>query len=87
MGTHTTTIPDLRDLLQHASWLNGLARTLVGGEADDAAQDVWLQTTTHGASRADQPLKNPKAWLTSATRKSAAMRWRAASRRRDHERK
>jgi RNA polymerase sigma-70 factor (ECF subfamily) len=57
---------DAEQLLQHASWIRRLARTLVGNAqaAEDLAQETWVRALEH-PPRADRPLRG---WLATVMR-------------------
>jgi len=76
--------PRVEELMEHASWLRGLAGALVrdSSAADDLAQDTWL-----AAMRSPPPDGvAPRAWLAGIARNLARMRFRGASRRERRER-
>lgn len=69
----------LDELLRHAGWVRGLARSLVRDDAtaDDAVQDTWaaaVKSPPHDASTA-------RAWLAVTVRNAVRSRGRAESRR------
>jgi len=71
------------ELLAHASWLEALARRLVGDTgADDLVQEVWLQA----ARRPPRDLRSPRGWLASALRSAHRRRLERAAARRQRER-
>ncbi|MEQ1893297.1 MAG: sigma factor, partial [Planctomycetota bacterium] len=63
------------DLLAEASWLEGLARALVGDreEARDLVQEVWLRTL----EERPEGVQRPRAWLAQVLRNTLGMRRRA----------
>jgi len=72
-----TSPPSLPELLQHATWTRHLARSLVGGDADDVVQETWL-----AAIRRPPDTTTPlRAWLGTVVRHNALNRSREASRR------
>ncbi len=76
-GNVKTSSPSLSELLQHAAWTRHLARSLVGGDADDVVQDTWL-----AAIRRPPDTTTPlRPWLGTVVRHNAFNRSREASRR------
>ena len=76
-GNVKTSPPSLSELLQHAAWTRHLARSIVGGEADDVVQDTWL-----AAIRRPPDTTTPlRPWLGTVVRHNAFNRSREASRR------
>jgi RNA polymerase sigma factor (sigma-70 family) len=72
-----TSPPSLSELLQHAAWTRHLARSLVGGDADDVVQETWL-----AAIRRPPDTTTPlRPWLGTVVRHNAFNRSREASRR------
>ena len=65
------------DLLKHAGWLRGLARTLVADAqaADDLVQDTWV------AALREPPRGEPRPWLGRVLRNAARARFRGEGRR------
>lgn len=80
--THSDTTR-IADLLQHAPFVRGLARALLGRA--DGADDVEQETWSAALERPPAERGQDRAWLGSVVRKTAAMRWRSAARRRDRE--
>ncbi len=83
MTIHQHPTLDLDSLLQHASWLRRLARSLVldDGEADDVVQETWLAAVR----QRDAEQRHPRAWLAGTLRNVVLMRRRGEGRRRAHE--
>jgi RNA polymerase sigma factor (sigma-70 family) len=75
--------PKLEELLEHASWLKNLARSLVRDPdlADDLVQQTWVTALEHPP----QSGGNLKAWLGRVLRNNAYSRHRAEQRRLAHE--
>jgi RNA polymerase sigma factor (sigma-70 family) len=72
------TLPNLERLLEHSTWLRGLARSLVGASsADDLVQDTLV-----AAMRSPPPSDRPaRPWLAHVMRNFVRMRHRAETRR------
>jgi len=70
---------DLRDLLEHATWVRGLARRLTHDDAsaDDLAQDAWIAAVRNPPKAPAAP----KAWLAQVLRNASHMTHRSAGRR------
>ena len=68
--------PTLKNLLEHESWLRGLARQLTNDPND--AEDL-VQNTRLAALRT-RAVKEPAAWLQSVMRNLARARWRDRAR-------
>lgn len=79
----TTGDPSIEGLLQHAAWVNSLARHLAADRdtADDLAQDTWMAALRH-PPRGDQPARS---WLARVLRNFAHKRVRGDVRRRARE--
>jgi RNA polymerase sigma-70 factor, ECF subfamily len=74
----------IEGLLEHATWLRGLASALVRdpASADDLVQDTWV-----AAMRNPRPSGvAPRAWLTGIARNLARLHFRGAARRERRER-
>src|SRR6478735_4000439 len=63
---------DPSELLEHASWLRKLARTLVSDGADDLVQDTWVAALRTPPERA----AGPRPWLRAVLTNAARLRWR-----------
>lgn len=74
----------LETLLAEASWLEALARALVGDreEARDLVQEVWVAA----AERAPSRIERPRAWLAEVLRNALRSRRRAQGPRESRER-
>ncbi len=71
----------LQDLFaEHGPLVMGLARRLVGGDAEDLTQQVFLDAW-RSRHRFDPSKGSAAAWLTGITRFKAIDHWRAADRR------
>lgn len=68
---------EIDELLHHAGWLRGLARSLVheSAAAEDLVQDTWLAALRH------PPARDPRAWLARVARNLASNARRATRRR------
>jgi RNA polymerase sigma factor (sigma-70 family) len=71
--------PNLEELLQHASWLKNLARSLVKDPdlADELVQKTWVKALEHPPRHAG----NPQNWLARVLRNGIYSRHRAEQRR------
>ncbi|WP_419190507.1 sigma-70 family RNA polymerase sigma factor [Saltatorellus ferox] len=68
--------PDPEELLAERLWLRSLSARLVGAsDADDLAQDVWLQTL-EAEGRGGPVIASNRGWLTGVARKMALRRHR-----------
>ncbi|MEM8885555.1 MAG: RNA polymerase sigma factor, partial [Planctomycetota bacterium] len=74
--------PSPESLLAHASWVRGLARSLLHDDqaADDVVQEAWL------AALRRPPRRLTRGWLGRVVRNAAATHWRRESRLRGRER-
>jgi RNA polymerase sigma-70 factor (ECF subfamily) len=65
----------VEDLLAESSWLEGLARALVGDreEARELVQEVWVRTL----EERPEGVRQPRAWLARVLRNTLGMRRRA----------
>ena len=74
----------LDDLLDHASWLQGLARNLVADEAtaEDLVQETWVAAIKKPPRDTDRP----RSWMRSVVRRLAARNHRQRFRRSARER-
>ena len=72
----------IEELLGHADWLQRLARHLVGADADDLAQEVWLAAHRRGPD----PGRPARPWLSGVLRNLGHARRRDEGRRLRRER-
>src|SRR5262245_39063946 len=68
----------LEDLLRHAGWVTRVARQLVGEDAEDLAQELWLKASV----RPPRATGSTRAWLARVLRNRAHNRAREDQRRR-----
>ncbi|MEO0652541.1 MAG: RNA polymerase sigma factor, partial [Planctomycetota bacterium] len=68
--SHASDTPNIDDLLDHASWVRALARTLVRDAdlAEDLVQETWLAAVRRPPGHGE----NPKGWLGTIVRRLAA---------------
>ena len=75
------TAHDVHQLLAAEQFVRKLARSLVGGDADEVVQRAWLKALRHDGSR----VREPQRWLARIVRSVAANLCRSDGRRRVHE--
>jgi RNA polymerase sigma factor (sigma-70 family) len=75
-------VPSAEELVAQAGFVRRLARSLLGDEGDDLAQDALAAAL----ERPPRVAVDPRAWLTGVVRNLARMRFRSEARREKHER-
>lgn len=74
-----STIPGLKTLLEHRSWVRAIARRLVhnAADAEDLAQEAWVRVMRSPPD----PDRDPRPWLRRVLQNLARNRWRGERRR------